>query len=375
MRIEFGDIKLGDEAKKNLLEILDTRWISQGPKVAEFEKKWGALFGYKHNIAMSSGTSADIAACMALYDFGAERGDEIIAPALAFAAVGNSILAAGFKPIFVDIERETLNINPYLIEKAISKKTRAIMAVHTMGKPCEMDTIMHLANRYNLHVIEDACEAHGAKYKGNYVGTFGDAATFSFYIAHLVCCGEGGMTSTNNDEIADVLKSVRSHGRKNAELYFNHIRPGLNFKMNDLEASIGLEGIAHFQDTFNKRKANLNYLLGKTADLQQFAFFNMEEKDDVVCPHAFSVTLKNSKYSLQRLCEFLEGNSVKCKRNFGSMPTQHKAFSFLGHKLGEFPEAEYVGNNGLHFGTHQYLTKDDLDYVSELLHKYFSRII
>jgi len=375
MKIAFGDLKLDYRTKKHLEDAVNTSWISEGPKVKEFEKNWGKLFDYKYNVAMANGTSADIAACMSLYDLGAERGDEIIAPALAFIAVGNSITAAGFKPVFVDIEKETLNINPNKIEEKINIKTRAIMAVHTMGKPCEMDQINELAEKYNLNIIEDCCEAHGAKYNGQFVGTMADMATFSYYVAHLVCCGEGGMVSTNHEEIANLLSSVKSHGRKPKSLYFDHVRHGLNFKMNDLEASVGLSQLEDFWLTFDKRKENLSYLLDQTKDLQNFVFFNLEEENEIVCPHAFSLTLKDPKFGYSKLYDFLESKEIQCKRNFGSMPTQHKAFKFLGHKLGEFPEAEYVGNNGLHFGIHQYLSKEHLDYASDVLHEYFKKQI
>ena len=371
MRIEFGDLILDDRVKKNFDDILKTNWVSEGEKVRKFEKEWGKLFDYRYNVSMDNGTSADIAACMTLYDLGAKRGDEIIAPALAFAAVGNSILAAGFKPVFVDVERKTLNINLDKIEEKITPKTKAIMAVHTMGKPCGMDTILDIAKKNNLHVIEDCCEAYGARYNGKFVGGMGDMSTFSFYAAHLVCCGEGGMVSTNNEELLYLLKSIKSHGRKPGSLYFDHLRLGLNLKMNDLEAAVGLPQIEDFWKTFNKRKDNLDYLLRKTKDLGGFAYFNLEEKSDVICPHAFSVTLKNPRHNFKKFYEFLENNSIKCKRNFGSMPTQHEAFEFLGHKLGEFPEAEYVGENGLHFGIHQYLSMEDLNYISGKLHEYF----
>ena len=373
MRIEFGDIKLDEKAREYLMHCLKTNWISGGPKVKKFEEEWGKLFDYKHNIAVYSGTGGDIGACKALYDFGAKRGDEIIAPALAFAAVGEAILQAGFTPVFVDIERETLNINPRKIEEKITPKTRAIIAVHTMGKPCDMDTITTIAKKNNLMIIEDACEAHGAKYKGKFIGHWGEMAVFSYYIAHLICCGEGGMISTNEKKIAEVLESIRSHGRKGGQLYFDHERLGTNLKMNDMEAAIGLSQIGKFWDIFNKRKENLYYLIEKTKDLEKYAFFNTEGKDEVVCAHAFSVTLKDPKYNCAALYKFLEDNSIKCKRNFGSMPTQHKAFAFLGKKLGDFPEAEYVGDNGLHFGCHQYLSRDDLDYISEKLHEYFKK--
>ena len=373
MRVEFGDLKLGEEAKNNLMDVVKESWASAGPKVKEFEEKWGKLFGYKHSIAMASGTAADTAACMALFDFGAKRGDEVIVPALAFAAAGNSILAAGLTPVFVDIKRETLNIDESKIEEKITPRTRAIMVVHTMGKPCKMDKIMDIAKRHNLKVIEDSCESHGAKYNGKFVGNWGDMAAFSYYIAHLVCCGEGGMVSTNDDKIADVLKSVKSHGRRNGDIYFDHVRPGINGKMNDLEASIGLPEIGKFWQTFNGRRINLFYLLNKVKDLQKFAYFNSEGEGEVVCPHAFSVTLKDPRYNCKELYAFLERNGIKCKRNFGSMPTQHEVFAFMGHKLGEFPEAEYVGENGLHFGIHQFLTVEDLDFISEKMHEYFAR--
>lgn len=375
MKYKFGDLVINDKAKKLVKKALDENWVSGGNLIKELEREWGKLFGYKYNVAMSNGTDADIAALLTLYDFGAERGDEIIVPALAFVAVGNSVLASGFKPVFVDIERETLNINPKKIEERITSKTKAIMVVHTMGKPCDMETIQKIAKKHNLKIIEDCCEAHGAKYKNKFVGHFGDVATFSFYVAHVISGGDGGMCSTNNPKIYEILLSLKDHGRKPGSLYFDHIRHGLNFRMNILPSAIVLGEIKNFWKIFNTRKSNLNYLLKKTKKLKAFAFFNAEESYEITSPHAFSITLKNPKYNYKKLYEFLENNSIECKRNFGSMPTQHKAFKFLGHKAGEFKEAEYVGNNGLHFGVHKYLSKRDLDHASDVLHKYFQKYL
>jgi dTDP-4-amino-4,6-dideoxygalactose transaminase len=372
-RIEFGEIKFGDTARKNLLDVWESNWASAGPKVAEFENEWGKLFGYKFNKAVSSGTDADINACLCLYDLGAKEGDEIIVPALSFIATANSVLAAGFKPVFVDIEKETLNINPLKIEEKITSKTRAVMAVSTMGKPPEMNILRHICKQHNLIFILDNCEGHGCMFKGQYAGRFADVSTYSFYAAHLICSGEGGMVSTNRQDIDDIVNSTRSHGRLNGELYFDHVRRGLNSKMNDLEASLGLEGIETFAETFYKRKSNLNKLIDGCASLDEFAWFNREEEYEICCPHAFSITLKNPKFNYRKLYDYLEQNGVKTKRNFGSIPTQHKAYSFMGHKLGDFPEAEYVGNNGMHIGVHQYLQEDDINYVIELIHTYFRK--
>ncbi len=371
MRINFGELVIGNIAKRYFQRVFDKNWASEGDNVKEFEEKFAARFGYKHVIATSSGTDANICSCASLYDFGAKRGDEIITPALSFVATANSILAAGFIPKFVDIELETLNIDPSKIEEAITDKTRAIMVVHTMGKPCEMDSILGIANANNLKVIEDACEAHGAAYKGRVVGMIGDMGTFSFYVAHLIVCGEGGMVVTNNDKIANMVRSIKSHGRPSNSIYFDFQRVGYNSRMNDLEAAIGLESIEHFDDTFNKRKNNLYKLLKLTEELSDYFYFIKEENYEKVSPHAFPLVLKDEKYDRDRLYNYLESKGIQCKTLFGSLPTQHNAFDFLGYKYGQFPVAEYVGKNGLHFGIHQYLNNDDLVYISDSLKEYF----
>lgn len=362
MRIEFGELKIGKIAQHHLNDVVKSNWASSGEKVKLFEEKWSNLFKYKHSKAVSSGTDAVINAVLSLYEFGAKRGDEVIVPALSFIATANAVLAAGFKPVFVDIKAETLNINPSLIEEKITNKTKAILPVHTMGKMCEMDKIKELALKYDLWIIEDACEAHGARYKGKFVGEWGDSAAFSFYIAHLICCGEGGMVSTNNNLIADSVNATRSHGRKNG-LYFDHQLFGLNSKMNDMEASLGLEGIENFWNTFFRRKNNLYFLMNKLDKYRRIAFMNTEDPWETVCPHGYSITFRDPLINVKEFSNFLEKKEIKVKRNFGCIPTQHKSFEWMGHKLGEFPIAEYVGNHGIHFGIHQYLSQEDLEYI------------
>ncbi|MBN2239566.1 MAG: DegT/DnrJ/EryC1/StrS family aminotransferase [Dehalococcoidales bacterium] len=371
MRINFGDLVIGDTAKAYLNKAIEKNWISEGDNVRDFQDSFAAHYNYKYALATSSGTDADICCCASLYEFGAQRGDEIIVPALSFVSTANSILAAGFIPRFVDIELETLNIDPAKIEEAINQKTRAIMAVHTMGKPCEMDKINEIAKKYNLKVIEDACEAAGAKYKGKTVGTIGDMGAFSFYTAHLIVCGEGGMVVTDDDKIAEIIGSVKSHGRPPGKLYFDFQRIGFNSKMNDLTAAIGMEGIENADYTFNKRKENIYKLLESLQELSEYCYFLKEEDYEVVSPHAFPLVLKDKKYNCMKLYEYLESKSIQCKTLFASLPTQHNAFKFLEYQYGQFPVSEYVGENGLHFGVHQYLSDDDLDYICNVLKEYF----
>jgi len=277
MRINFGELVIGDIAKRYFQRAFDKNWASEGENVKEFEEKFAKKFGYKHTVATSSGTGADMCCCSSLYDFGAKRGDEVIIPALCFVAPANSILAAGLVPKFVDIALDTLNIDPSKIEDCITEKTKAIMAVHTMGKPCEMDSILKIAKDHDLKVIEDACEAHGATYKDRIIGTIGDMGTFSFYTAHQIVCGEGGMVVTDDDEVAGVIRSVKSHGRPPGSLYFDFQRIGFNAKMNDLEAALGLEGIESFDKFFNIRKNNLYTLLELTKELGILLFYQGRE--------------------------------------------------------------------------------------------------
>lgn len=375
MRINFGDLKIGDIAKNRIKKAIDKNWVTEGENVKEFEEKFAKKFGYKHAIATSSGTDACIASLASLYDFGAKRGDEVIVPATTFVATANAVLAAGFIPKFIDIELETLNIDPDKIEEKITGKTIAIMPVHLMGKPCKMDAILKIAEKYELRVIEDCCEAHGAKYKKKYVGTIGDMGAFSFYVAHIIVAGEGGMVVTNDDEIADVVRSVKTHGRPTGSNYFDFQRFGLNLRMNDLAAAIGIEGIELFDMNFKKRKENMYKLLEITKDLEDFLYFSKEEKHEIICPHAFPIILKDPKYDYKRFYKYLDSKGIQCKTLFASLPTQHKAFEFMKYKHGDFPIAEYVGKNGLHFGIHQYLKEDDLIYIKNTLNNYLKKII
>ena len=359
--IEFGELHLGETSKKHLLDVMATNWATAGPKVKEFEEGWGNLFGYKYNKAVSSGTDACLNAVASLYHTtDARPGDEVIVPALSFIATTNAVRMAGFTPVWVDVKEWTLNINPDLIEAAITSRTKAIMVVHTMGKPCKMDKIMEIAKKHNLKVIEDCCEAHGAKYKRRYVGTWGDAACFSFYTAHLICCGEGGMVSTNDELTAESVEATRSHGRLGGGKFFDHALFGFNSKMNDLEASLGLEGIEDFEETYLTRKANLRYLMMKTSHHGPRAWMNTENFFEDVAPHGFTITMKPGKGDIQTLQRVFDQNGVHWKRNFGCIPTQHGAYQDYGYREGDFPAAEWIGNNGIHVGTHQYLSKEDM---------------
>jgi len=370
-KIEFGELRFGTTARDNLNHCMDTNWSSAGPKVKEFESRWGKLFGYKYNKAVSSGTDAVLNLVSTAYEYGAKRGDEIIVPALSFIASTNAVVMAGFTPVFVDVELDTMNMDISKIENAITDKTVAILAVHTMGKMCDITDLLDITKKHDLLLFEDACEAHGGTFGGVFPGELSQGAAFSFYTAHLICAGEGGMVSTNVEKVADCVDSTRSHGRNPGDLYFDHKRVGYNSKMNDLEASLALEGVKDFWDTFFERRAILCKLMHQTSIYKHIAWFNEEEPHiERLCPHGFSVVLKDSA-PIKELTDVLDKNNIHWKRNFGSIPTQHAAYNWMGHTLGDFPNAEYIGDHGIHVGVHRYLSDEDVDRMGKAFLEYF----
>jgi dTDP-4-amino-4,6-dideoxygalactose transaminase len=394
MKIPFGTISITQETKNLINKILDSGRVSSGKYVREFEERFAKLIGTKEAVAVSSGTDADILALAVLHDFGAKRNDEIILPALSFVATGNAVLHARFKPVFVDIERETLNINPKKIEEKITEKTRAILPVHLMGKPAEMDTINGIAKKYNLYVIEDAAEAYGATYRGKNIGTLGDLAAFSTYLAHMISTIEGGVVVTNRPDFAEILRSLRTHGRAckckvctlnikgdycpkrfqyGEDIRFLFERIGYSSKMNELEAAVGLGNLDIYNEILGKRRKNLESLRKKFEKFKPYLTTIKEGEDEKIGPHAFPIIIqKGAPFTRKELVNFLEKNEIETRSLFSSMPTQCQGFSFLGYKLGDFPNAEYIGNNGLHIGVHQDLSEEHIDYFIETVDKFLT---
>lgn len=395
MKIPFGTLSMPQKSKNLINEILDSNRVSSGKYVREFEKRFAKLTGTREAVALSSGTDADALALAVLYDFGAKRGDEIIVPALSFVATGNAVLQAGFKPVFVDIKRKTLNIDPSKIEKAVTKKTRAIMPVHLMGKPADMDEINKTAKKYDLYVIEDAAEAHGASYKGRNIGTLGDMAAYSLYVAHIISTIEGGVVTTDRKDFAEILRSLRSHGRAckcekcvlnissgycakrfkyGRDIRFVFERIGFSCKMNELEAAVGIGNIEIYEQILRKRYKNLKTMMRKFKKFKEYLFTIEEGKDEKIGPHAFPIIIKEgAPFTRNQLTEYLEKKGIDTRDLFSSMPTQCPGFEFLGYKSGDFPEAEYIGNNGIHIGVHQDMGDEHIAYFMDVVNKFLLR--
>lgn len=364
-KVPFGTVSVTPKARQLINEALESGWVTKGKYVKEFEEKFAALFGMKYGVAVSSGTDADALACAALYDFGAKRGDEVIIPALSFVATGNAVLQAGLTPVFVDVKKETLNIDPAQIEARITKRTRAIMPVHLMGKPADMDAILAIARKHGLKVIEDAAEAHGAEYRRKKIGAIGDMSCFSLYAAHIVTTIEGGMILTNCEKTVEALRSLRNHGMTGK---FTFERIGFSAKMNEIEAAVGLGNLEIFQKILDTRRRNMLYLIDKFRQFDPYFITLKEEPYEKLGPHAFSIILRPGLgFTKDEFVAYIEDRGVDSRNLFYSMPTQCPSYAFLGYKLGDFPETEYCSDHGTHIGIHQDIEISQLDYVVDVV--------
>ena len=251
--INMAKPQIGEEEKKAVLEVLDSGIIAQGPRVKAFEEAFAAMCGVSHAIATSSGTTALHTALLA---HGIGKGDEVITSAFTFIASANSILYVGARPVFVDIDPATFNLDPALIEAAITPNTKAVLPVHLYGLSCDMDAIMAIARKNNLIIVEDACQSHAAGYKGRKVGSFG-TGTFSFYPTKNMTSGEGGMITTNDAVIDEKCRVVRQHGMRKR---YYHDELGFNFRMTDIHAAIGLEQLKKLERFNAIRQANAKFL-------------------------------------------------------------------------------------------------------------------
>lgn len=243
----------GEEEIEAVREVILSGSLAQGKKVAEFEEAFAAYNETKYAVAVSSGTAA---LHLALLAHGIGLDDEVITTPFSFIATANAILFTGARPVFADIDEKSFNLEPVQIKKKITPKTKAILPVHLYGQSCEMAQIMNMAQEYNLAVIEDACQAHGAEYKGRKTGSFGTGC-FSFYPTKNMTTGEGGMITTNNSEIATKVRMLRNHGQK--ERYFHEIL-GYNLRMTDIAAAIGLCQLNKLDQFNSQRRQNAHTL-------------------------------------------------------------------------------------------------------------------
>jgi dTDP-4-amino-4,6-dideoxygalactose transaminase len=397
-KIKIGDFKITEEEKKAIMEICEIGRVTEYKKTNEFEKKWAEKIGTKYCIALNSGTSALIAGLYALKHLSNDKRKKVITSPVTYIATSNAIRLSGLEPIYADINPKTFDILPKGIEKILSENNPeeflAILPVHLMGYPCDMIEINRIAKKNNLFVFEDAAQAHGTKYNGRTLGSFGDLADFSFYIAHNIQAGELGAITTNSLEIRNLVRRIKSNGRscdcdictrargicpkrnnKSEEDFdprFTHDILGFNFKANEFSTALASIRTAEMGSINERRREIIQYL---NQELEKFSeFLQLPEYSDKVSYLGYPLILK--KGSRKEVREKLEKKGIETRILFGCIPLQQPSFSDLKSKYeGKLPNAEYIGKKGFYIGCHQYLTKENLDYVINCFEEIFRKNI
>lgn len=346
---------IGQEEAEGVARVLESGQLAQGKRVREFEERFATYCGVKHAIATSSGTSA---LWLALLAHNIGPGDEVITSPFTFIASTHAILYVGAKPVFVDIDAETFNLDPSKIESRITSYTKAILPIHLYGHPCDMDRIMEIVHRYNLVVIEDACQAHGAGINGQKVGSFGTGC-FSFYATKNMTMGEGGIITTNDDEVAERARLLRAHGMRKR---YYHETIGYNFRMTDLQAAIGLAQLTKL-DQFNKqRQTNARFLIKGLSDLKDLVLPKVRAGYEHVF-HQFTVrNLRNRDAFRDKLLARGVGSEIYYP------VAVHKQESFQEIVSGDdLVRAEEASNQVVSLPVHPALSKNDLDKIVEVV--------
>jgi perosamine synthetase len=351
---------IGNE-RKYVDDCIDSTWVSSAGKyIKQFEDAFADFCQVKHALSCSNGT---VALHLPLMAFGVGPGDEVIVPTFTYVATANCVAYCGAKPVFVDSEPETWNINPARIEEAITPRTKGIIVVHVYGHPVDMDPVMEIATMHNLFVIEDAAEAHGAEYRGRRVGSIAHVSTFSFFGNKVINTGEGGMVVTNDDALAARMRQLKGQGMDpNRRYWFTMI--GYNYRMTNIEAAIGLAQLEKFDWHFAQRRrvadhykskfsGNTGVIVQKEQSWAKSSYWmtsvllgdNFPERDEVIKKMSeANIETRPFFYPMHILPMYCEGVDVR-----------------------SFPVANWISARGINLPSSGNLTAEDLDYVCNTL--------
>lgn len=344
-----------------VVAVLRSERLSLGPRIPEFEAEFTRRLGVKHAIACSSGT-AGLHMCWRAMGVG--RGDEVITTPFSFIASSNSLMFEGAKPVFVDIDPDTWQIDPARISTAITPRTKALLPVDVFGVPADMDAITALARRHGLRVLEDSCEALGASYRGRPCGTLGEAGVFGFYPNKQMTTGEGGMVVTNDDAIAFLVRSFRNQGRDPEGGWLAHPRLGYNYRMNDIQAALGTVQVRRLDEILAKRDRVARLYLERLADERRVTTQRIPPEARISW-FVFVVRLNDDYTQAQRdvLLGKLRAGGVACQVYFPPIHLQAFYREQFGYKPGDFPITEALAARTIALPFHNHLTEADVDYV------------
>jgi CDP-6-deoxy-D-xylo-4-hexulose-3-dehydrase len=349
--------------------------VTMGRKVAKFERMFSDYLGTRNSIAVNSGSSADLVALSILAQFGQDRlrpskqGHEVITPALTWPTAVSSIVNVGARPVFVDVELDTFDLDPTLVEEAVNDKTVAIMPVHLLGNPCKMKEIEKIAQEHDLFVVEDACEAPGAEVDGKKVGTFGDMGTFSFFFSHHISTIEGGMIVTDNDEYADLARSIRAHGwirersdreelsakYRTFDKRFLFVALGYNLRPTEIQGAFGIHQIGKLDKFIRARERNARYWTNELSRYREYLSLPESRPGVRHVFFGYPVTVKHdAPFTRDELALYLESKHIETRPIMSGDLTQHPVCRHLSCRIaGNLRNTRLIHSQSLLWGNHQ----------------------
>ncbi len=364
MKIPFVSFKplekeLDKEIREAFERVYSRSWYIEGKEDEEFEKSFAQYCNSKYCVGVGNGLDALFLTLKAL---GIKEGDEVIIPSNTYIATALAVTYVGGSPVFVEPDIKTFNINPTKIEEAITDRTKAIMPVHLYGQPCDMDSIMEIAGRYNLFVVEDCAQAHGAKYKGRVIGSFGDAAGFSFYPGkNLGALGDGGAIVTNNESLAKKVKALGNYG---SDYKYHHIYQGNNSRLDELQAAFLSVKLTHLDKAnIERRKIAQKYL-------------DRIKNPEIILPyvpnystpvwHIFGIRCKKR----DELEKFLNNAGIGTNKHYPIPMHLQKCYKGLGYKKGDFPIAEEISETELSIPMYYGMTDEEIEYIIDRINEF-----
>jgi perosamine synthetase len=355
-----------------VVAVLKTPNLSLGPKLPAFERAFADRLGLRHGVAVNSGTSALHLVVRAM---GLGAGDEMITSPFTFVATANCALFEGARPVFVDIDEHTWNMDVEKLEAAVTDRTKLLMPVHIFGRPMPMDAVMEIAARRGIPVAEDACEALGATYKGRQVGTFAAASTFAFYPNKQMTTGEGGMIVTDDDRLADLCRSLRNQGRDPGAGWLAHARLGYNYRLSDINGALGLAQLARLPEFLAARRRVAGRYIEKLSELDEIVL-PAPYRDGELSWFVFVVRLADrfSQAERDKLLASLREQGIGTNNYFAPVPLQPFYREQFGYKPGDFPVTDRISARTLALPFYNRLTPEDQDLVVACLKKALTQL-
>lgn len=384
----------GAEEVKESINSLLTTYVTMGKKCQQFENDFAKYLGVKHGLFVNSGSTANLIALSILSSPNLKDpikpGDEIITPAVTWSTTVFPIYDINAVPVFIDIDPNNFTINIEQLKLAITEKTKAIMPVHLLGNPCDMKAIMEIAEEHSLYVIEDCCEAHGAKIGNRMVGSFGHLSTFSFFFSHHISTIEGGLVLSNNSEFIDIGKSLRAHGwirersdkkaieknYANRDSRFLFIHKGYNVRPTEIQGAFGIHQLPKLEGFVNARIEAARYLIKNLSKYSEQLILPKFLKDTRQSWFGFSIVVKeNANFTKKELSNYLEEHGIETRPIMGGNFVEQPVMQSLPHKtVSSLENSKLVFQNGLFIGLHHKLDNKKLAQIIKIFDKFFSEL-